>query len=106
MKARHTALSRAETARERRSHKNKNQERFFKGPYQFARPPFQQPRSGSVSPQKELETKLKKTYSDLDIEIPLSESAGPIWPAALGDKSNNPPNLNEIKAVVQKARAK
>ena len=107
LKARHSALSRAETARKRRSHKKKNQERFYKDPYQFARQLFQQPRSGSLSAQKELETHLKKTYSDPDREIPLSESTGLVWPATPGEKfNNNPSNLDEIRAVVQKARAK
>ena len=87
--ARHSALSRAKTARKRRSHKKKNQERFFKVPYQFAQL-FQQPRSGSPSAQKEeLETHLMKTYSDPDREIPLSESAGLVWPATPLEKFNN-----------------
>ena len=87
MKAKYSALSREETARKRRSHKKKNQERFFKDPYQFALQIFQQPRSGSLSAQKEqLETHLMKTYSDPDIEISLSESAGP------GEKFNNNPS--------------
>ena len=52
-------------ARKRRSQKKKNQERFYKDPFQFARQLFQQPRSGSLSVQKEqLETHLRKTYSD------------------------------------------
>ena len=105
---RHSALSKAEAARKRRSHKKKNQESFFKDPYQFARQLFQQPRSGSLSAQKEeLEIHLKKTYSDLDRETPLSECAGLVWPAAPGEEfNNNPPNLDEIRTVVQKARAK
>ena len=100
LKAKHLALGRAETTSKRRSHKKKNQERFFRDPYQFARELFQQSRSGSLSAQKEeLETHLKKTYSDPGREISLSEFADLVWPAT-------PPNLNEIRAVVQKARAK
>ena len=70
LKARHSALSRAESTRKRRSPKKKNQERFYKDPFQFARQLFQQPRSGSLSVQKEqLETHLRKTYSDPNREF-------------------------------------
>ncbi|GFO24708.1 retinal homeobox protein rx2-like [Plakobranchus ocellatus] len=37
LKARHSALSRAESARKKRSQKRKNQERFIRDPFQFAR---------------------------------------------------------------------
>ena len=108
LKARHSALSRAESARKRRSQKKKNQERFYKDPFQFARQLFQQPRSGSLSGKKEqLETHLRKTYSDLNREIPLSEPAGLVWPAApVEEFHTKPPNLKKINALVQKARAK
>ena len=108
LKARHSALNRAESARKRRSQKKKNQERFYKDPFQFARQLFQQPRSGSLSVQKEqLEAHLRKTYSDPNREIPLSEPAGLVWPAAPGEEFNRkPPSLKEINAVMQKARAK
>ena len=105
---RHSALSRAESARKRRSQKKKNQERFYKDPFQFARQLFQQPKSGSLSVQKEqLEIHLRKTYSDPSREIPLSEPAGLVWPAAPGEEFNGkPPSLKDINAVVQKVRAK
>ncbi|KAK3720950.1 hypothetical protein RRG08_047516 [Elysia crispata] len=63
---------------------------------------------GSLSLQKEqLEAHLRKTYSDPNREIPLSEPAGLVWPAAPGEEFNSkPPSLKEINAVVQKARAK
>ena len=98
IKARNLALSRAEAARKRRSHKKTNQEYLLKDPYQFARQLFQQPRLGSLSAQKEeLEIHLKETYSDQDREILLSESASLVWPASPGEKfNNNPPNLEEI----------
>ena len=69
---------------------------------------FQQPRSGSLSLQKEqLETHQGKTYSDPNREIPLSEPADLVWLAALGEELNSKsPSLKEINAVVQKARAK
>ena len=108
LKARHSALSRAESARKRRSQKKKNQERFYKDPFQFARQLFQQPRSGSLSVQKEqLEAHLRNTYSDPNREIPLSEPAGLVWPAApRGEFNSKPPSLKEINSIVQKARAK
>ena len=108
LKARHPALSRAESARKRRSQKKKNQKRFYKDPFQFARQLFQQPRSDSLSVQKEqLKTQLRKTYSDPNREIPLSKPAGLVWPAAPVEEFNNkPPSLKEINAAVQKARAK
>ena len=81
--------------------------RFFKNPYQLAQQLFQQSRSGLSAQKEELEIHLKKTYSDPDREIPVSESAGLVWPAARGEKlNNNPPNLEEIRAVVQKTKAK
>ena len=46
-------------------------------------------------------------YSDLDREIPLSESAGLAWQATPEEEFNSkPPSLKEIHAAVQKARAK
>ncbi|GFN87087.1 reverse transcriptase [Plakobranchus ocellatus] len=71
LKARHSALSRAESARKKRSQKRKNQERFIRDPFQFARQLFQQPKSGTLTVERgELETYLKKTYSDPTREIP------------------------------------
>ena len=107
LKARHSAQRREESAK-KRSQKKKNQKRFYKIPFQFARQLFQQPRSDSLSVQKEqLEAHLRKTYSDPNSEIPLSEPAGLVRPAAPGEGFNSkPPNFKEINAVVQKARAK
>ena len=107
LKTRHSALSRAESARKRRSQKKKNQERFYKDPFQFARQLFQQPRSGSLSAEKEqLEAHLRKKYSDPNREMPLSELAGLKWPAAPGEEFNSkPPSLKEIIAVVQKSKS-
>ncbi|GFO33352.1 polyprotein [Plakobranchus ocellatus] len=63
LKARHSALSRAESARKKRSRKRKNQERFIRDPFQFARQLFQQPKSGTLTvDREELETHLKKTF--------------------------------------------
>ena len=77
LKARYSALSRAESAWKRQSQKKKNEEGFYKDPFQFARQLFQQPRSLSLSVQKkQLETHLRKTYSDPNRKIALSKPAG------------------------------
>ncbi|GFR76622.1 reverse transcriptase [Elysia marginata] len=103
-----STLSRAESARKKRSQKRKNQERFVRDPFQFARQLFQQPKSGTLAVSREdLEAHLKKSYSETNRELSLEETAGLIWPAAPGIKFNNkPPNLQEVVAVVNKARAK
>ena len=50
---------------------------------------------------------MRKKYSDPNREIPFSEPAGLVGPAAPGEEFNSkPPSLKEINAVVQKARAK
>ncbi|GFN98811.1 polyprotein [Plakobranchus ocellatus] len=83
----------------------KNQERFIRDPFQFARQLFQQPKSGTE--REELETHLKKTYSDPTREIPLEETTGLVWPATPGIKfDSKPPSLQEVIAVANKARAK
>ncbi|GFN81899.1 reverse transcriptase [Plakobranchus ocellatus] len=62
LKARHSALSRAESARKKRSQKRKIQGCFIRDPFQFARQLFQQPKSGTLTVEREeLETHLKKT---------------------------------------------
>ncbi|GFO38405.1 polyprotein [Plakobranchus ocellatus] len=108
LKARHSALSRAESARKKRSQKRKNQESFIRDPFQFARQLFQQPKPGTlIVEREELETHLKKTYSDPTRKIPLEETTGLVWPAAPGIKfDSKPPSLQEGIAVVNKARAK
>ncbi|GFN79043.1 polyprotein, partial [Plakobranchus ocellatus] len=108
LKARHSALSRAESARKKHSQNRKNQERFIRDPFQFARQLFLQPKTGTLTVDRgELETYLKKTYSDPTREIPLEETTGLLWPAAPGIKfDSRPPSLQEDIAVVNKARAK
>ncbi|GFO30698.1 reverse transcriptase [Plakobranchus ocellatus] len=108
VKARHSALSRAESVRKKRSQKRKNQEHFIRDPFQFARQLFQQPKSGTLRvDREEFETHLKKTYSNPTREIPLEEITGLVWPAAPGIKfDSKPPSLQEVIAVVNKARAK
>ncbi|GFN99218.1 reverse transcriptase [Plakobranchus ocellatus] len=67
-------------------------ERFIRGPFQFARQLFQQPKSGTLTVEREeLETHLKKTYSDPTREIPLEETTGLVWPAAPGIKFDSKP---------------
>ncbi|GFO06763.1 reverse transcriptase [Plakobranchus ocellatus] len=103
LKAKHSALSRAESARKKRIQKRKNQERFIKESFQFARQLFQQPRSKTLTlDREEFETNLKKTYSDPTREIPLEETTGLVWPAAPGIKFDSKPlSLKEVIAVVQ-----
>ncbi|GFN85989.1 reverse transcriptase [Plakobranchus ocellatus] len=105
LKARHSALSRAESARKKRSQKRKNQERFIRDPFQFARQLLQQRKSGTLTvDREELETHLKKTYSDPTREIPLEETTGRVWPAAPGIKfDSKPPSLPEVIAVVKQS---
>ncbi|GFN87643.1 reverse transcriptase, partial [Plakobranchus ocellatus] len=108
LKARHSALSRGESARKKRSQTRKNQIRFIRDPFQFARQLFQQHKSGTLTvDREELETHLKKTYSDPIREIPLEETTGLVWPAAPRIKfASKPPSLQEVIAVINKARAK
>ncbi|GFN92422.1 reverse transcriptase [Plakobranchus ocellatus] len=74
----------------------------------FARQLFQQPKSGTLTvDREELETYLKKTYSDPTREIPLEETTGLVWPDDPGIKFDSKhPSLQEVIAVVNKARAK
>ncbi|GFN79758.1 polyprotein [Plakobranchus ocellatus] len=69
---------------------------------------FQQPRSGVLTEQKEeLETHLRKTYSDPEREKTLEDIEGLVWPSASGVKFNNkPPTLHEVNSLVKKARRK
>ncbi|GFO47902.1 reverse transcriptase [Plakobranchus ocellatus] len=108
LKARHSALSTPESARKKRSQKRKNQERFIRDQFQFARQLFQQPKSGTLTVDREdLETHLKKTYPDPTCEIPLEETKGFVWPVAPGIKfDSKPPSLQEVIVVVNKAGAK
>ena len=107
LKSKHSALSKAEALRKKRSKRKKTQDRFFKGPFQFARALFEQPKSGTLEVEKEaLEQHLEKTYSkpnrDAPLNIPgLVQPGGPT--KAFNDK---PPTLEELKKVVEKARAK
>ncbi|GFN80227.1 polyprotein [Plakobranchus ocellatus] len=108
LKKRHSALSTTESARKKRGQKRKNQEHFIRDRFQFASHLFQQPKSGTLKvDRKELETHLKKTYSDPTREEPLEETTGLVWPAAPGINFDSwPPSLQEVAAVVNKARAK
>ncbi|GFN86922.1 polyprotein [Plakobranchus ocellatus] len=108
LKARHSALSRSESARKKHSQKRKNQERSIWDPFQFARQFFQQPKSGTLTvDREELETHLKKTHSDPTREIPLEETTSHVWPAAPEIKLDSKhPSLQEVIAVINKARAK
>ena len=107
LKSKHNALSKAESLRKKRSKRKKTQDRFFKGPFQFARTLFEQPKSGTLEVEKEvLEEHLEKTYSKPMNDTPLN-IPGLVQPErptkAFSDK---PPMLEELKKVVEKARAK
>ena len=90
LKAKHSALSRAESARKRRSQKKKSRNASSKT-YSKIRFPF-----STEKKKKTLETHLRKTYSHPNIEIPLSETAGLVWPATPGEKSNNPITNHQV----------
>ena len=107
LKAKHNALSKAESARKKRSKRKKTQESFYRDPFQFARKLFEQPKSGSLTVDKEtLEGHLKKTYSDPKSDTPI-DIPGLTRPAEPTKRfSNKPPTLDEVKRVVTKARAK
>ena len=89
-----------------RKEKTKSKEKevgtILQRPISVCKQLFQKPRSAQ---KEQLETHLRKTYSNPNREIPLSEPA--VWPAAPGVEFNNKPtSLKEINAVVQKAGAK
>ena len=107
LKTKHSALSKAETLRKRRSKRKKTHDSFFKDPFQFARKLFEQPKSGTLTIEKEaLEEHLRKTYSDKQSETPL-EIDGLVHPPEPQESFNSkPPTLDEVRSVVQKARSK
>eukprot|EP00745_Piridium_sociabile_P006709 TRINITY_DN14328_c0_g1_i1.p3 TRINITY_DN14328_c0_g1~~TRINITY_DN14328_c0_g1_i1.p3 ORF type:complete len:116 (+),score=27.67 TRINITY_DN14328_c0_g1_i1:233-580(+) len=77
LKAKHSALSKAESARKRRSKKKKTQDCFFRDPFQLARTLLEQPKSGTITVDKvSLEQHLRKTYSDPQSEAPLESK---VW---------------------------
>ncbi|GFN94967.1 reverse transcriptase [Plakobranchus ocellatus] len=101
LKARHSALSRAESARKKRSQKRKSQVRFIRDPFQFARQLFQQPKSAILTlDREELETHLKKTYSDPTREIPLEATASLVWPTAPGTNQFRPISLLNVEGKI------
>merc|ERR1712237_305545 len=84
LKAQHSALSKAERLRRQKRARRREQNRFFRDPYQHARELFDQPRSGTLRvEQKTLEDNLEKNYSDPNRNIPLSHNVGlPLTPFA------------------------
>ena len=100
LKARHSALSRAETARKRRSHKKKRTRNASSKTHTSSHD-----NSSSNQDQVPCQHK-KKTYSDSDREIPLSESAGLVWPATPGEKfNNNPPKIGRNQSSCAKSKS-
>ena len=105
LKAKHIALSKAESARKRRSKKKKTQERFFRDPFQFARTLFEQPKSGTLTVDKDvLQQHLRNTYSDPQSEAPLNiqglvEPANPVQRQAInfgGNKESGSQSQSQI----------
>lgn len=107
LKTKHSALSKAEAARKKKSKRKKTHDRFFKDPFQFARALFEQPKSGILTVEKDvLEQHLKDTYSQPSNATPLNipglvKPGRPTTPF-----KDNPPTLEEMRKVVTKARAK
>ena len=93
--------------RKKKSKRKKTQDRFFKGPFQFARELFEQPKSGTLDIEKDLlEQHLKETYSKPKRDTPLT-IPGLVNPERPTVAFNDtPPTLEEMKKMVQKARAK
>ena len=107
LKIKHSALSKAESARKKKSKRKKLQDRFFKGPFAFARGLFQQPKSGTLSVEKEeLEKHLRETYSRPPTDSPLNIPGIQVPPAPSKQFSQQPITLDEMQKVVKKARAK
>ena len=107
LKSKHSALSKAEAARKKKSKRKKTLDCFFKGPYQFARALFEQPKSGTLTVDRDtLEQHLKETYSKPEDTPPLS-IPGLVRPERPTKPFNDkPPTLEEMRKVVKKARAK
>ena len=108
LKSKHSALSKAERLRKRKNARKKDQERFFREPFQYARNLFDQPRGGTLRVEKEtLEDHLSRTYSDPAREVPLDHEPGLVWPDQPGQEFNmKPPTLEEVRRVVRKAKSK
>ena len=108
LKEKHSALSKAERASKKRRTRKRDQDRFFKEPFKYARSLFDQPRSGILDVDQEtLEDHLKKTYSDPARNVPLAYNTNLVWPESPGEPFNlNPPTLDEVRQVVLKARCK
>ena len=108
LKVRHSALSKAEYLKTRRQRRKREQERFFREPFQYARNIFDQPRSGVLTADRtSLEDHLRKTYSDTARDVPLEYNDTLVWPDRPGEVFNKKlPTLNEVERVVAKARNK
>ena len=108
LKTKHSALSKAEYLRQRRFKRKREQDRFFREPYKYARHIFDQPKSGVLKAEKSsLEEHLRKTYSDPQRDVPLKHNPNLVWPDGPGERFNKKlPTLDEINRIVSKARCK
>ena len=102
------SLNRAERARKKRWGKRKERMAFLGNPYGFARKLFEDSKSGVLKAgREEVESHLKKTYSDPLRNVPLNHMPGlkqptsPGFPLEMGDIK-----WSEVDAVIKKARAR
>ena len=108
LKKRHSDLCKGERALRRKKEQQRCRQEFFKGPFEFARKLFEQPRSGVLEvPRNELEQHLRSTYSDPLRLQDLSDMEGTTMATAPRTPFDcRPPSLKEIGQIVRKARNK
>ena len=101
-------LSRAENLRKRRKKSRRTREAFYKNPYSFTKSLFIENKSGVLKvPKEELETHLKKTYSDQLRDTPLQACDDiPNIPEPEVDFELSRIQSKEVGDFVKKARAK
>lgn len=108
LKKRHSELCKAERICKKKREKAKCRQEFLRGPFQFARRLFEQPRSGVLGATKdELEEHLRNTYSDTGKNRTLEDLDGTTIssaPKVVFDLK--PPRITEVRNVVRKARCK
>ena len=107
LKKRILIISRAENARKRRKKKQQSRKSFYNNPYAFAKKLFTDKKSGKLDvPQEELESHLKRTYSDelRHVPIPPINDLPILHEPEITFKTGNL-KLREVQDFVRKARA-
>ena len=101
LKVRCNALSKAEATKRKKSKQKKAHNRFFNGPFQFAKALFEQPKSRTLTLDKDtLEQHLRKFYSEQKDSTPLN-IPGLVNPGSPTKPFNvNPPTFEEVEKVV------